>query len=153
MRIQSLLLADALVSSPDGKMAILGAGIDRIAATQFPWAQAQISVFVGMRGESEADAVGTQHDLRIRVIAPGGDVVAELGGPFAVSSPYAEADPLTSVQNAGLVFQQVQFPEPGIYSVVAVLDDHEESVPLSVLAAPPVQAQWIPAPTAAIPTS
>ena len=153
MRIQSLLLADAIVASPDGKLAILGAGVDRIAATQFPWAQAQLSVFVGMRGEGDADAVGTQHDLRLRVLAPGGGVVAELGGPFTVNSPHPEVDPLTAVQNAGLVFQQVQFPEAGVYFVEAVLDDQSVTAPLHLVETPPIgQPQWVAVPSLPAPT-
>lgn len=143
MRIKSLLLADGIITQPDNKVVIVGAGVDRIAAHQFPWSQAQLSVFVSMEAQGEPDRVGTEHDLRIRVLSPASDVVAELGGPFTVSSSFPQEESGEFLQNAGLVFQQIQFPEPGVYHVEVVVDEDErESVALNLVAGPPPETGW-----------
>lgn len=154
MRIRALLLADAVILQPDGKTAILGAGIDRIMASQFPWALAQLSVFVSLESERDGDGPGTEHDLRIRLLDPNSEVIAELGGPFTVQTRYEDSSAMTSLQNAGMVFQQVQLPSEGVYSVEAVIDRSEpETVRFNVVLVPPQQTQWAHFPAAEPPVA
>lgn len=154
MRIRALLLADAVIVQPDGKTSILGAGIDRIMARQFPWAQAQLSVFVSIESEGDEDGPGTEHDLRIRIRDPNSQVIAELGGPFTVQAQYEDSYAMPSLQNAGMVFQQVQFPSEGVYSVEAVVDQSEPATArFNVVLVPPHEHQWTHVPAAGPPVA
>ncbi len=154
MRIRALLLADVVILQPDGKTAILGAGIDRIMASRFPWAQAQLSVFVSLEGEGDEDGPGTEHDLRIRIRDPNSEVIAELGGPFTVETRYEDSPAMPGLQNAGMVFQQIQFPTEGVYSVEALIDQRDpETVRFNVVLGPPQQTQWAHVPAAGPPVA
>jgi hypothetical protein len=145
MRIRAVVLADAVITQPDGKLAIFGAGIDRITPSQFPWSQAQLSVFVSLQGEGDPDRVGTAHELRIRVLNPDSEAIAELGGPFMVTSPFPAQDTGQGLQNGAVVFQQLQFPAEGIYRIEVVVDDGENaSIDLHVVLGGPAQGQWMP---------
>lgn len=142
MRLRALLLADAVVLNPDGKAVIIGAGVDRIMASQFPWALAQLAVFASFQAEGEEDALGTEHDLRIRLRGPNDEIIAELGGPFIVSAQYPETDVANALQNAALIFQQVQLQAAGVHTVEVSIDGSDpESVPFLVILGQP-QAHW-----------
>lgn len=151
MRLKALLLADAIILNPDGKAVIIGAGVDRIMASQFPWALAQLAVFISYQSEGEQDAIGTEHDLRVTLRGPESQVVAELGGPFRVSAVYPGAETVNALQNAALIFQQIQLPAEGLYAVEVTIDGREpESVPLLVVHGHP-HTQWAAVPAAVQP--
>jgi hypothetical protein len=151
MRLRALLLADAIVLNPDGKAVIIGAGVDRIMASQFPWALAQLAVFISYQSEGQQDTIGTEHDLRVTLRGPNSQAVAELGGPFRVSAANPEGETVNALQNAALIFQQVQLPAEGLYSVEVTIDGSDpESVPLLVVHGES-QAQWSAFPTAVQP--
>ncbi len=141
MIAQSFLVADAVTFGPDGKAFIHGGGIGKIFATDFPWTQPQLAVYVTLVPE-EGDEPGPDHDLTVTFIAPGGEELdARISGTFRI--PPTERESLRPRITFASQFVGAQFPGPGVYWVRVVYDSNELArLPLEVEERR--QGEWIP---------
>ena len=138
MQLRSFVLADAVLMAPDGKAMIMGAGIDRINAWQFPWTHAQLVAYV--RVETDDEEPGSAHDFEAQIVGSDHSVVIRIAAPFTVGP---RDDLGLAFVNFAPTFQQVQFPAPGRYWVRFLADRNEMArFPLDVVEVPHPPQEW-----------
>jgi hypothetical protein len=76
MRLNALLLADAVSAPPDGKFYIHGGGLTRLSVPVLPFAIPQLGVLV--RLESGPEEIGKIHEFAFELVDPDGNPVAAL---------------------------------------------------------------------------
>ncbi len=76
MRLNALLLADAVSAPPDGKFYIHGGGLTRITVPVLPFALPQLGVFI--RLEADPEDLGRTYAFRLVLIDPDGVAVGPL---------------------------------------------------------------------------
>jgi hypothetical protein len=79
MRLNALLLADAVSAPPDGKFYIHGGGLTRLAVPALPFPIPQLGVFV--RLEIEEGEIGQTHEFKFELTDPDGDPVGPIQPP------------------------------------------------------------------------
>lgn len=84
MRLNALLIADAVSAPPDGKFYIHGGGLTRLTVPAFPFPVPQLGVFV--RLEIEEHEVGEMHEFAFEFTDPDGDPVGP-GARFEAQIP------------------------------------------------------------------
>ena len=132
MRIAAMLLADAANNTGDGRINLLGAGIDRWLISQFPGI-AEIVVF--LRLEILSTEAG-EHRIALDFIsADGQSITPRIQGEFTAPS----GPPFYRYLN--LTYRmKFKIPNPGEYSFRVTIDGREES-------SCPVEAILTPTPT------
>jgi hypothetical protein len=144
MKVTLALLAEYATVEDDGKLHILGAGLDRLQVSTFPFVQAHIALVVKIAFESSEWA--RQHVIQIRFLDPGGNEVRPQHA-FAVSPQpppeiFMSDDEDSSLAVSSRVslpvvhnMRDVLFERPGQYAVSVVLPEGRPStqVPLEVI--------------------
>jgi len=127
MNVQVAVLCDAATQDNNSKLNILGA-FDTILASQMPALQPQCAV--ALRVTFAADDEG-QHKLALNFInADGRSIMPPIEMPMAVRLP---GDTHFVTINLIVSFQQLRFPEAGLYSVDIRFDGKSQaSIPLQV---------------------
>lgn len=132
MKVQSLLLADAASSGPDGKIFIHGTGVNSVQARTFPWSQPQIAIFLVLERENEV--AGSDHELALDFLDPNGNALDEAiqTNVRMPSDVNLENNPPMYL-NVVATFNGVVFVAPGLYWVRASVDGVEAArIPLQV---------------------
>jgi hypothetical protein len=134
MKLVSLLLADAVNETPDGRLNLLGAGLTHINAPQFP---ATGSMCVVARFEiSSSEWIGSKHMLALRVMDEDGrDVLPQGRLEIGFDLPPAKGGvDRESFFNQVMRLDGFSIPRPGRYHVIILLDGHEVgSAPLTAV--------------------
>lgn len=134
MNVQVAVLCDAATQDNNSKLNILGA-FDTILASQMPAIQPQCAV--ALRITFAADDEG-QHKLALNFInADGHSIMPPIETAITVRLPQ---DSHFVTVNFIVSFQQLRFPEAGLYSVDIRFDEKSQaSIPLQVrsLSRPP----------------
>lgn len=134
MKVQSLLLADAASSGPDGKVFIHGTGINSVQARSFPWSQPQIAIFMVL--EREDEVAGSDHQLTLNFLDPNGDALEAAIETNLRMPTSLENDPPTYL-NVVATFNGIVFPAAGVYWMRASLNGKEAArIPLQVGSTP-----------------
>lgn len=125
MKLVSLLLADAVNETADGRVNLLGAGLTHINAPQFP-AAGSLCVFARFE-ISSSEWIGSAHRLALRVMDEDGKDVLPNGRVEVNFDLPASKRPVdhASFFNQILKLEGVSLPKPGRYRAVVLLDGHE----------------------------
>lgn len=134
MEVEYAFLADAAVSPPDGKLYVLGGGIDEIRASSFPAIHPYVSLVVKLKlHPTECER---QHQLEIELWDSDGHRI----GPQVAGAFSAARRPIPRPTFVQLVLNVVgaQFPRPGAYDFhIVVNDQHLKTVPVFLVETPP----------------
>ena len=127
MEIEFTFLADAAQASTDGKLHVLGAGIDRLLAGQFPAVHPAITLVLKLR--LHAAECDRPHNLEVELWDPDGSAVGvKVEAQFSAARPLAGRPAFTQLV---LNMFQLQFERPGDYAFQVLVDgQHFRSVPL-----------------------
>lgn len=90
MRLETLILADAVSSPPDGKFYVLGGGITRINLLELP-TLTQLGLFV--RFQFDEDEPLDAHQVKIQLLDPEGEDILK-GAPEVTIPPLTNPPPL-----------------------------------------------------------
>ena len=127
MEVEYGFLADGAQTSSDGKLYVLGGGIDRIFAKQFPAVHPMMALVLKIRlHPSECER---EHNLELELWDPDGNPI---GGKLtaAFSAGRQEKGRDSFVQLVLNILQQ-QFPRPGDYGFQIVIDgQHKKTASL-----------------------
>lgn len=144
MRLNALLVADAVSAPPDGKFYIHGGGLTRLTVPQMPFVVPRLALFI--RLEVDADEVGTSHEFCVEFRDP-------QGGPRGALSPFTAIIPppvpelvegeerfvVITLNIAGIPIEQA-----GLHSLVFLIDGEVVSqTQFPVLLVPPVQPEGV----------
>lgn len=125
MKLVSVLLADAVNETADGRMNLLGAGLTHINALNFPAAG---SLCVVTRFEiASSEWIGSNHRLSLRVMDEDGQDLLPNGRlemNFDLQPTQRGVD-RESFFNQVLRLEGFSIPKPGRYRVVILMDGHE----------------------------
>lgn len=137
MKVDTALLCDA-VSIREGLLHILGGGITRIWAEQFP---TQVNATLALRVLIGPEEAAAPQVINLLVQGPDGEELGSFNLDFGVAAPEG-ASPLSDVPvPLAIPMQQVQLPKPGQYSIeVRAGDEIARSVSLEAAHRPPQQA-------------
>jgi hypothetical protein len=131
VRLDSFLLAE-YASVENDKLYVIGGGITRIEAPQLPWTQALALI---ARFALSADERRHPHLLSMSMTRPDGELLfdaRDIGLPVTEEKRRAEGE--ERYGQLVLVFQQIPFPETGIYRLNLAMDgEHFRSVSLPVV--------------------
>lgn len=108
----ALVVCDNIYQEPGGKTALVGL-FNRIAAREFPVTHPRMAVFASVTGLRK----GSNAKIEI-VHAENDSIIVSAEGPFP-----KEADALAIV-DMSFVFNNVTFPEPGIYYIRFWSNEH-----------------------------
>lgn len=129
MQIEYAFLADAAQVSSDGKLFVLGGGIDRIFATSFPATHPLMTLVIKLQlHPSECER---EHGLQVELWDSDGQPIGpRVSGNFSANRQ--ERGRLSYVQTV-LNLHNVQFSVGGDYAFQVVVDgQHLKTVPLYV---------------------
>ena len=118
MRIDLALLCEA-VTIRDGLFHILGGGITRISAENFP---TPINGIMALRVIIEQGEAQGRHELKLMVQGPDGEELGTYNLDFGVNSPEQSGNTAEVVVPLSLPLHSVNLPAPGAYSVEVMLD-------------------------------
>jgi hypothetical protein len=132
MQLGFAFLADAAVSTPDGKISVLGGNFDTIYVAAVPAQHPAMVLVVNLR--VQPTECGRQHRLRLEFWDPDGQsVLPSLELPFL---PQRRSDQPHKPVNVNLTvhLQGLTIPRVGDYAFHVLVDDLEVGVmPLSVV--------------------
>ena len=133
MRVDFALICDA-VSVRDNLLHLLGGGITRIWATEFP---APMRASLATRIMLDQDEARERHKLKVVIQDEEGNRIGSFDAEFGVGVPDALA-PGEEVQvPLGFPLNPVRLPREGGYSLELLLDDaHQASVTFRAAARP-----------------
>jgi len=118
MNVEYALLADAAQTSLDGKLYVLGGGIDRIFAEKFPATHPYLSLVLKM--ELHPAECEREHELEVELWNPDGNPVGgKLSGTFSADR---QAGGRPSFVQLVLNLQSATFEVPGDYAFQIVVD-------------------------------
>jgi hypothetical protein len=137
MDLAFAFFASAAETSPDGRVNVLGAGIDRVEASAFP---APLPIALVVRFTISPDEAGREHRFQVKGVGPDGAAVfPELEMPFTPAP-----NPHRPERNATHVFvlslHGVILPTPGEYTIRFGIDGQpkgETSLEVVLLPQPP----------------
>lgn len=131
MNIQIAVLCDA-ATDENGKLNLLGA-FDTIYARELPATHPQCAVALRVTFLSDDEG---KHELKLSFVdADGRSIMPAIGIPVEVALP---EDMHFGTRNFIFNFQQLNFAQPGLYSVDVTLDGQPQaSIPLLVKHVPP----------------
>ena len=137
MDVTLAVLADYSNVSREGKLNILGI-FDTIYSRVFPFTWPNMQLV--MRFEAPYSEVGTQQNVRVRLLNADGVQILEVGGIIALSGGRSGE---VLVRNHILTLNNITFPAAGDYSFNILINDRadEHPVVLKVLSAPQQQIQ------------
>jgi hypothetical protein len=72
LRLNALLVADAVSAPPDGKFYIHGGGLTRLTVPIIPFPIPQLGVFVRLEVGEDEDLIGSVHEFRFALTDPDG---------------------------------------------------------------------------------
>lgn len=130
MEVEYSFLADGAQTSSDGKLFVLGGGIDRIFAANFPTTHPYISLVLKLKLDpSECDR---EHGLEIELWDPDGNPIGgKVSGKF--TGKRAERGEDSFIQLV-LNMLGVKFPSAGDYAFKILVDGHHiKTLPLHVV--------------------
>jgi hypothetical protein len=137
MKVDTALLCDA-VSIREGLLHILGGGITRIWAEQFPTA---INATLALRVLIQAGEASGPQAINLLVQGPDGEELGSFNLDFGVSAPEGATAGTEVPVPLSIPMHQVQLPAPGQYSIeVKVGDTIARSVRLEAAHRPAQQA-------------
>jgi hypothetical protein len=113
MKVDTALLCDA-VSIREGLLHILGGGITRIWAEQFP---APINATLALRVLIGAEEAGHPQGITLLVQGPDGEQLGSFNLDFGVTAPEGGDAAGEVPVPLAIPMQQVQLPGPGRYSI------------------------------------
>ena|ERR1035437_2221363 len=135
MKINYALLADLAQATPDGKVNILGGGIDQLMAPEFPIVQPVLTLVARI----EVAASECDKDHRFQVLfwdQDGNQLPPTVDGHFTAQRNPVNPAGISNIQLA-IMMSQVAIPRAGDYSFRIMLDDREEAnLPLLVRSSP-----------------
>lgn len=125
MKVVVALLADHAVAQNDGKVYVLGGGLDSHISATYP---AKISVAVVLKIAFSPSECGREHRFELRILSPGGEqlrpsLVLPLLPVLRPEAPGNEVS-FPFVQNV----KDLDLVEPGTYSFVLRLEDAEDEL-------------------------
>lgn len=131
MQVEFALLADAVATPPDGKLYVLGGGIDTIGVQRFPATHPFLALVVKLQlHPTECDR---QHHLEIELWDPDGKRIGpKIAGDF--SAQRNRSNPTRSVF-VQLVFNiaGLQLTGPGEHEFHILVDgQHRKTIPLYI---------------------
>jgi Family of unknown function (DUF6941) len=127
MEVEFAFLADAAQVSPDGKLYVLGAGVDRLMAAQFPAVHPLLTLVVKLK--LHATECERPHQVEVELWDPDGQTI----GAKVETGFSAPRQPGSRPAFAQIVLSmvQLQFEQPGDYAFQVLVDgQHYKSVPL-----------------------
>lgn len=124
MKFDSLILARSASTTEDNLLDIMGSGVTRVTADEFPWREPSLVAIDRFRFEREDLERDT--NVRLHILAPSGGPIAQMRTTIApdmlrqLGELPADEFPLLHViaDLDGIVF-----PQPGSYSVVTSIED------------------------------
>ncbi|MFA5092357.1 MAG: hypothetical protein WC543_00170 [Candidatus Omnitrophota bacterium] len=133
------VLADSSNISREGKLNILGI-FDIIFARSFPLVHSSMQLV--MRLEAPYSEVGTQQNIRVRLLNADGTQILEVAGTVGLAGGTPGED---IISNHILNLNNVVFPTSGRYAFHILINDTErQTVPLKIIqiqSQPPAQQQ------------
>jgi hypothetical protein len=127
MEVEYAFLADAAQTSSDGKLFVLGGGIDRIFAKKFPAVHPYMSLVLKMKlHPTECER---EHNLELELWDPDGNLVGgKISGKFSATR---QKGGRPSFVQLVLSIVQARFTGPGDYAFHIVIDgQHKKEVSL-----------------------
>ena len=118
MKLDMALLCDA-VSVREGLLHILGGGITRIWAEQFP---TNINATLALRVMIEPGEAEGQHALKLLVQGPDGEELGSFNLDFGVNAPEGQSATGEVQVPLAIPMSQVTLPTAGAYGIEVILD-------------------------------
>lgn len=111
MKVRFAALADAVLAQQDGKLNVIGLGIDIIKATSYPYVHPTLSVLFMLT--FDPDEIGKEQKLQMLVVTPGGLDVPPANFEMTPKPPdYPDLPVRGSIIAA---FNGFPFEGPGVY--------------------------------------
>lgn len=121
MRIAYLLLADHALAADDGRLYLIGGGIDRLGAAQFPVILPHLSL--AMKFYLDPAEAMAEHTIQVRLVNPNDKpIISPMGQVLAPSSPLA---PIPSPYHFVYNIRDVPFQDAGHYQLSVEFDQRE----------------------------
>jgi len=131
MELDFALLADAAATPPDGKLYLIGGGIETILSPKYPCMHGNLSLV--MRFIFTPMDAGSNHSVKVILIdADGGEVIPAL----ELSLPVPDKFPAMVRAGVSIVgnLQGLKFEQPGEYRFdISVDDSVKKSIPLYMM--------------------
>ena len=133
MEVEYAFLADSAQTSTDGKLYVLGGGIDRIFAGKFPAIHESMALVLKLRlHPTECER---EHSLEVELWDPDGNPIGgKVSGQFTAERSEKGRDSFVQLV---LNILRAQFKAPGDYAFHVVVDgQHKKTLSLRLESAP-----------------
>jgi hypothetical protein len=126
--IEYAFLADAADARPGQKFSVLGGGVTRLGGTQFPLTHPHLALVCGLTVTTTE--LGIEHNLQFVMLTPRGQQLTNATATVMANGP---GDGRDTVLTFSLDMWNLNFPEPGDYSIRIMVDGSERKrLPLVV---------------------
>jgi hypothetical protein len=126
--IEYAFLADAAETPPGQKFHVLGGGVSRIGAAQFPVRHPHIALVLGLL--VTAPEVDREHEIRFVLLDPDGGEIADGNGNIVARGT---GDGRDTILTFSIDLWNLTFPSPGDYSFRILINGSERKrLPLVV---------------------
>jgi hypothetical protein len=136
MELEDIFLARYAEITADGHFTVVGGGVNKIHAANFPWSWGFLFLLVRIRLTKEEALL--EHTTNVERETPNGQV--EAIGPQSPMLPLTSTAELGPDGNVGLSFNvclvSLQFPEPGVYKYRFKIDGRDIGVAMLLVSGP-----------------